>query len=129
MTQQMYLNNLEKGVKIINTYQIMINGQQNYKTLPHYMKVFGDFCLNYLKYKTIHLGMEVHHTDSILKLITLCKENEIALNQNIAAYGSVLEACQKAQYTDVAECITIMPIVNAILESIATELHLELNLS
>ena len=36
MTKQIYLSRLEKGIKIIRTYDIMINGQQIYKTLPHY---------------------------------------------------------------------------------------------
>ena len=122
MTKQIYLSRLEKGIKIIRTYDIMINGQQNYKTLPHYMKVFGDFCLDYLKYKAVDVIADVNNTEDINEMIAICKENSIQITSIILEQVDLIQSCKNAQYTDVAECMKMMPVTAKVIEEITKEI-------
>lgn len=122
MTKQIYLNRLEKGIKIIRTYDIMINGQGNYKSLPHYMKVFGDFCLDYLRYKAIEVVPDLNNVESISTLVEACKENDIEVVPVLVEHMDLVQNSKDAQYTDVSECIKLMPTTNVIIEQITKEL-------
>lgn len=124
MTEQIYLDRLEKGIKIIRTYDVMINQQQNYKTLPHYMKVFGDFCINYLKYKTSSVGPEINHMEKISDLLAVCEQNQIVITSLIAENKDLIEACKDLHYTDVSECMKEMPTTMTIIVAITTDLKL-----
>ncbi|MBQ1273782.1 MAG: hypothetical protein U0L26_04280 [Cellulosilyticum sp.] len=122
MTKQIYLSRLEKGIKIIRTYDIMINGQQNYKTLPHYMKVFGDFCLDYLKYKVVDAMADINNIEEVNHMIAICEENSIQIAMIILEHADFIQSCKNAQYTDVAECMKMMPTTTKIIEEITKEI-------
>ena len=122
MTKQIYLSRLEKGIKIIRTYDIMINGQQNYKTLPHYMKVFGDFCLDYLKYKFVDAMADIINIEEVNHMIAICEENSIQIAMIILEHADFIQSCKNAQYTDVAECMKMMPTTTKIIEEITKEI-------
>jgi len=123
MTKQIYLDRIEKGIKIIRTYDVMINQQQNYKTLPHYMKMFGDFCFNYLRYKTIETGPYVNHLENISEILALGKEHQIEVPAIISEHLELIQKCKDTQYTDVAECMKEMPVTNAIIEEIMADIN------
>ena len=124
MTKQIYFDRLEKGIKIIRTYNIMINGQQNYKTLPHYMKVFGDFCVDYLKYKTVEISADINREESVSQLVAFCKANTIEIVDLLMEHIDLVEKCKDAQYTDVAKCMPVMPLTTAIIMDITKELDI-----
>ena len=126
MMKQIYFNRIEQAIKIIRTYNIMINGQGNYKTLPHYMKVFGDFCVDYLKYKVIEEMPELRHEEKVIALLEACKEKNITVVESLLAHVDLVEKCKEAKYTDVSECISVMPITTTIIEDIAKALNLEM---
>lgn len=125
MTEQIYLDRIEKGVKIIRTYDIMINQQQNYKTLPHYMKVFGDFCLDYLKYKTVGNVSTAHNIESISELLDICKESSIDVAVAVLDNSDLIQKCKDCHYTDVSECMKIMPVTTAIITEIVNDLGIQ----
>jgi len=125
MTKQIYLDRIEKGIKILRTYGIMINGQGNYKTLPHYMKVFGDFYLDYLKYKTVEILPNMNGIEHINMLLDACKENNIEIANVLVEQSDMVQKCKEAQYTDVAECITLMPVTADIIAIIMEDLKIE----
>ena len=125
MTKQIYLDRIEKGIKILRTYGIMINGQQNYKTLPHYMKVFGDFCLDYLKYKTVGILPDINAIESVSVLLDACKENNIEVAAILVEQSDLMQKCKEAQYTDVSECIGLMPVTVHIIARIMEDLKIE----
>lgn len=127
MIKQIYFNRIEKAIKIIRTYDIMINGQGNYKTLPHYMKVFGDYCMDYLKYKVVEVEPEMHHTDDIYKVLASCKENGVELIEGILDHIELVEKARNAQYTDVSECIALMPVTEDMIRSIAQAVGLDMD--
>ena len=126
MTEEMYLTRLEKGIKIMRTYDIMIHGQGNYKTLPHYMKAFGDFCVDYLKYKVIAKTPELHHIECVSELLNACKANDIEVVSVIADHASLIQDCKEAKYTDVAECMKVMPETTGIVTGILKDLNMEM---
>lgn len=126
MTEEMYLSRLEKGIKIMRTYDIMIHGQGNYKTLPHYIKAFGDFCVDYLKYKVIGTVPELHHVESVSELLNACKANHIDVVSMIADYASLIQDSKEAKYTDVAECMKVMPKTTGIVTGILKDLNMEM---
>ncbi len=126
MTEQIYFSRLEKGIKVMRTYDIMIHGQGNYKTLPHYMKVFGDFCVDYLKYKVINRAPKLNNVDSVNELLNACKENNVQVVSMIADYISLIQDSKDAKYTDVAECMKVMPETTGIVTSILKDLNLEM---
>ena len=125
MTKQIYLDRIEKGIKILRTYGIMINGQQNYKTLPHYMKVFGDFCLDYLKYKTVGILPDINAIESVSVLLDAYKENNIEGAATLVEYSDLMQKCKEVQYTDVSECIGLMPVTADIIAIIMEDLKIE----
>lgn len=125
MTEQIYLAHLEKGIKIIRTYDVMINQQQNYKTLPHYMKVFGDFCMNYLKYKTSSVGPEINHMEKVDDLLKVCEENQIPFVSLITENKDLIQQCKDLHYTDVAECMKEMPTTMTIIVAITKDINME----
>lgn len=124
MTEQIYLDRLEKGVKIIRTYDIMIHGQGNYKTMPHYMKVLGDFCIDYLKYKAVGTGAIVHPLEKVNELLDICKEHNIEVVDSVVAHANLIQQCKDCQYTDVAECMKVMPITATIITEVTSDLKL-----
>lgn len=126
MMKQIYFDRLEKGIKIIRTYDIMINQQQNYKTLPHYMKVFGDFGFDYLKYKVVQMMPEVHHMDDVKKVLNICDENQIEVSEMVKDHIDLIEKCRALHYTDVSECMKLMPTTAAIMADIMKELNMEM---
>ena len=126
MTQQFYLDKLEKGIKIMRTYNIMINQQQNYKTLPHYMKAFGDFCVDYLKYKAVAVAVEAHHLEDVSALLEMCKANQIEVSAQVVKHHDFIQSCKALGYTDVAECMKVMPTTTAIIAEILKELNIEM---
>lgn len=124
MTEQIYLNRLEKGIKILRTYDIMIHGQGNYKTMPHYMKVLGDFCLDYLKYKAVGTGETIHSLEDISMLLDVCKAHNIKVVNTVVEHVELIQKCKDLQYTDVAECMKVMAITTAIMTEIEEDLKL-----
>lgn len=125
MTKQIYLNRIEKGIKIIRTYDIMIHGQGNYKTLPHYMKVFGDFCLDYLKYKAVDSLPDCNGIEDVNRLLDACKENYVEVVPILAEQRDMVQKCKEAQYTDVADCMVLMPVTTGIITKIMEDLKIE----
>ncbi len=126
MTEEIYLSRLEKGIKVMRTYDIMIHGQGNYKTLPHYMKAFGDFCVDYLKYKVIVKVPELHHAERVSELLSACKANHIEVVNMIADHANLIQDSKEAKYTDVAECMKVMPETTGIMTGILKDLNMEM---
>ena len=124
MTEQIYLDRIEKGVKILRTYDIMIHGQGNYKTMPHYMKVLGDFCIDYLKYKAASTGEVIHPIENVNTLLDICKSHNIKVVDTVVAHAKLIQDCKELKYTDVAECMKVMPETSAIITEITAELGL-----
>lgn len=124
MTEQFYLDRLEKGIKILRTYDIMIHGQGNYKTMPHYMKVLGDFGVDYLKYKAVGTGEMIRHLESVSQLLEICRAHQIKIVDSVAEHAEVIQKCKDLHYADVAECMKVMPETTAIITEITVDLNL-----
>lgn len=122
MTKQFYFDRLEKGIKIIRTYDIMIHQQGNYKTSPHFMKVFGDFCVDYLKYKLIEVSPEVRTIEDVKELLQMCKDNKVDVVENMFEHVELIQQSKDACITDVAECLKVMPVTSGIIETVKEEL-------
>ncbi len=124
MTEQFYFDRLEKGIKILRTYDIMIHGQGNYKTMPHYMKVLGDFGIDYLKYKAVETGENVRSIESVNALLDICKAHHIKVVDTVVEHADIIQQCKELHYTDVAECMKVMAITTAIVTQITEDLSL-----
>lgn len=122
MTKQFYFDRLEKGIKIIRTYDIMIHQQGNYKASPHFMKVFGDFCVDYLKYKLIEVSTEVRTVKSVKELLQISKENNVDVIESMFEYVELIQQSKDACITDVAECLKVMPVTTEIIKVVKEEL-------
>ena len=60
--------------------------------------------------------------DQVLEIVDICEENSIQIAMIILEHADFIQSCKNAQYTDVAECMKMMPTTTKIIEEITKEI-------